>query len=64
MGSENVHNYIGIDESPIDIYRKTMSLPDNLMPKFFMRGTCSPEAESASILEMLAKRTFHLLKVF
>ncbi len=33
--SKSKHNYIGIDESPEEMFGKTMSLPDHLMMKYF-----------------------------
>lgn len=33
--SKSKNNYIGIDESPNDIYGKTMSIPDELIIKYF-----------------------------
>lgn len=57
--SKSKHNYIGIDESPTGIYGKTMSLPDSLMPKFFLLATGLPKAEIESILEMLTTEKLH-----
>lgn len=33
--SKSYGNYIGIDEDPHEIFGKVMSIPDNLMPKYF-----------------------------
>ncbi|MDD5016351.1 MAG: tyrosine--tRNA ligase [Atribacterota bacterium] len=33
--SKSLNNYIGINESPQEMYGKTMSLPDNLMIRYF-----------------------------
>ncbi len=33
--SKSKKNYIGIDESPQEVYGKAMSIPDNLMKKYF-----------------------------
>lgn len=33
--SKSKHNYIGIDESPQEMYGKAMSIPDKLMNKYF-----------------------------
>ncbi len=33
--SKSLNNYIGINESPQDIYGKVMSIPDNLMIRYF-----------------------------
>ena len=43
--SKSLGNYIGIDEPPNDIYGKTMSLPDALMPIYFEYLTDAPESE-------------------
>ena len=43
--SKSLGNYIGIDEPPNDIYGKTMSLPDALMPTYFEYLTDAPESE-------------------
>ncbi|MBO8170590.1 MAG: tyrosine--tRNA ligase [Bacillaceae bacterium] len=37
--SKSLGNYIGIDESPNDIFGKTMSIPDELMIKYFELAT-------------------------
>ena len=43
--SKSLGNYIGIDEPPNEIYGKTMSLPDALMPIYFEYLTDAPESE-------------------
>ena len=43
--SKSLGNYIGIDEPPNEIYGKTMSLPDFLMPIYFEYLTDAPEPE-------------------
>lgn len=41
--SKSLGNYIGIDEPPNEIYGKTMSLPDSLIPTYFEYLTDAPE---------------------
>lgn len=42
--SKSLGNYIGIDEAPNEIYGKAMSIPDELMLKFYQLATdCPPE---------------------
>ena len=43
--SKSLGNYIGIDEPPNEIYGKTMSLPDSLMPIYFEYLTDMSERE-------------------
>lgn len=37
--SKSLGNYIGVDEEPNDIYGKTMSIPDNLITRYFQLVT-------------------------
>ena len=41
--SKSLSNYIGIDESPIDIYGKVMSISDDLMWKYYYYFSASSE---------------------
>jgi tyrosyl-tRNA synthetase len=43
--SKSLGNYIGVTESPRDIFGKTMSVSDDLMWRFFSLVLCLPEAE-------------------
>ena len=43
--SKSLGNYIGVDESPREIFGKTMSVSDELMWKYFSYVLCMPEAE-------------------
>jgi tyrosyl-tRNA synthetase len=43
--SKSLGNYIGIDESPREMYGKTMSLPDELMIRYFELVTAVPLEE-------------------
>ncbi|WP_100373786.1 tyrosine--tRNA ligase [Bacillus sp. FJAT-45037] len=37
--SKSLHNYIGIDEAPNEIFGKSMSIPDDLMVKYYKLAT-------------------------
>lgn len=41
--SKSLGNYIGIDEKPIDMFVKTMSIPDNLIRRYFSLCTNVPQ---------------------
>ncbi len=43
--SKSLNNYIGVSEEPNEIYGKTMSIPDELMLKYFELATDLPEDE-------------------
>ena len=43
--SKSLGNYIGIDEPAREIFGKTMSLPDNLLPLFYEYLTDIPDSE-------------------
>ena len=46
--SKSLDNYIGIDEPPAVIYRKAMSVPDNLITRYFQLATdVSPDELAA-----------------
>lgn len=51
--SKSLGNYIGINEEPKDIYGKTMSIPDNLIVRYFELVTDVHPDELASIKEGL-----------
>lgn len=57
--SKSKHNYIGIDESPADMYGKTMSLSDELMPKFFTLATGFPQETIEATLRALLSGNLH-----
>lgn len=48
-------NYIGVSDSPKDIYGKTMSIPDNLLIDYFTLATDIPDNEIAIIKQALAE---------
>jgi len=43
--SKSLDNYIGIDEPPDVMYRKTMSVPDDLIPRYFRLLTDATEQQ-------------------
>ncbi|BCJ88101.1 tyrosine--tRNA ligase [Effusibacillus dendaii] len=57
--SKSLGNYIGINESPNDQYGKTMSIPDELMVKYFELVTAVPVQEIDRIRKGLAEGTLH-----
>ncbi|PYI54415.1 tyrosine--tRNA ligase [Paenibacillus flagellatus] len=57
--SKSLGNYIGIDESPTDIYGKTMSVPDALMIDYFRLATDLPDEELHRLEAGLADGTVH-----
>ncbi|MED4452265.1 tyrosine--tRNA ligase [Metabacillus fastidiosus] len=57
--SKSKKNYIGIDESPQEMYGKAMSVPDVLMIKYFELATDLPLEEKQRIKEGLAAETIH-----
>lgn len=57
--SKSLNNYIGIDEAPNEIFGKSMSIPDELMVKYFRLATDLP-LEEVDILEKgLADGSIH-----
>lgn len=57
--SKSLGNYIGIDELPQEIYGKAMSIPDELMPKYFELTTDLSAEELDQIKEGLAEGKIH-----
>jgi len=57
--SKSKHNYIGIDESPEEMFGKTMSLPDHLMIKYFELITDLPLEKISEIKASLAAGQMH-----
>lgn len=57
--SKSLNNYIGIDEEPNQIYGKAMSIPDELMVKYFQLVTDLPHAEVTEIISGLEAGTYH-----
>jgi tyrosyl-tRNA synthetase len=57
--SKSTGNYIGIDESPEEMYGKVMSLPDEAMPNFFDLATRWGPDEISHIKAEIADGTLH-----
>jgi tyrosyl-tRNA synthetase len=49
--SKSLGNYIGITEDPNEIFGKAMSIPDALMPSWFLWTTDVPDEEVAVLLD-------------
>ena len=47
--SKSLHNYIGIHESPQEIYGKTLSIPDDMIVPYFVLATEVPRTEVEQI---------------
>ncbi|HKM39960.1 MAG TPA: tyrosine--tRNA ligase [bacterium] len=57
--SKSLGNYIGINEQPSEMYGKTMSLPDELMIKYYELVTDMPLAEIRRVESALKDGTLH-----
>jgi tyrosyl-tRNA synthetase len=57
--SKSLGNYIGIDENPNDIYGKAMSIPDELMMKYYELATEIPMEEIEEMRNGLENNTVH-----
>ncbi|MDP4089550.1 MAG: tyrosine--tRNA ligase [Bacillota bacterium] len=51
--SKSLNNYIGIDEKPEDMYGKVMSIPDNIVIKYFQLATDIHPDEIEKIRQLL-----------
>jgi len=57
--SKSLGNYIGIAETPVDMFGKCMSIPDGLMEQYYTLLTGVPESEVAGISRGIAEGTMH-----
>jgi len=57
--SKSLGNYIGIGEPPKEIFGKVMSIPDELMWRYFSLVLCRPESEIKSLKDDLASGKRH-----
>lgn len=57
--SKSLGNYIGIDEEPNEIYGKAMSVPDELMYKYYELATDLSNEELAELKAGLAEGSIH-----
>jgi len=55
--SKSLGNYVGIFDSPEDMYGKTMSIPDELIPSWFELCTDVPGEELALISKQLGEKS-------
>ena len=55
--SKSLDNYISINESPNEMYGKTLSIPDSLIFDYFLLGTNTPLDELARIRQQLEERS-------
>ncbi|SHE70336.1 tyrosyl-tRNA synthetase [Seinonella peptonophila] len=61
--SKSYGNYIGIDEPADEIYGKVMSIPDELLNKYFLLTTDLSNEECKQIEEGLTKNQLHPMEV-
>lgn len=57
--SKSKNNYIGVDDSPTDMYGKTMSIPDELIVKYFELVIDLPLEQKKQIKEELGQGKLH-----
>ncbi len=57
--SKSLGNYIGIDEDPVEMFGKSMSIPDALMMRYYMLVTDVPVDEQKKIEAGLADGSLH-----
>ena len=50
--SKSLGNYIGVTESPHEMFGKAMSIPDGLMHKYFELATDMPASEIEPLLDV------------
>lgn len=57
--SKSLGNYIGVDEDPQEMYGKAMSIPDELMPKYFELVSNISTEDLTEVLTGLKDGTYH-----
>jgi len=57
--SKSLNNYVGIDEPPREMYGKLMSVPDELMWKYFEYILCRPHSEVVTMREKVESGAMH-----
>ncbi|KAF6588533.1 tyrosine--tRNA ligase, partial [Paenibacillus sp. EKM208P] len=57
--SKSLGNYIGVDEEPNEIYGKSMSVPDELMLKYFELATDINNEELAELAKGVKDGSVH-----
>ena len=61
--SKSYGNYIGLTDAPDDMFGKVMSIPDELMPKYFRLATALPVDEIDAVEASLADGSGHPAQV-
>lgn len=61
--SKSYGNYVGLTDAPNDMFGKVMSIPDEMMTKYFRLASTLPVGEIDKIEEGLANGTLHPNKV-
>lgn len=57
--SKSLGNYVGIADAPGDMYGKILSIPDTLIPRYFLLATYTPESEINEMKRELENGTLH-----
>lgn len=57
--SKSLGNYIGLTDSPREMFGKTMSIPDNLIARYFRYGAFAKEAEIKTMESGLENGSLH-----
>lgn len=57
--SKSLDNYIGLTDSPRDIFGKVMSIPDNLISRYFRYGAYALESEIKAMEENLKDQSYN-----
>ena len=57
--SKSLDNYIGITDEPNDMYGKVMSIPDELIPRYFSLASYTPLSEVDEIKKSLEEGDLH-----
>ena len=61
--SKSLGNYIGVDETPSEVYGKIMSIPDSLIIDYLELVTDIPDEEIAEFKEQIAKQSVNPMTV-
>jgi tyrosyl-tRNA synthetase len=61
--SKSLDNYIGVEETPDEMFGKVMSLPDNLILTYFELLTDVPDADLAEMKSALETRSTHPMEL-
>ncbi|MDQ1267194.1 MAG: tyrosyl-tRNA synthetase, partial [Bacteroidota bacterium] len=57
--SKSLNNYIGITDTPREMFGKAMSIPDNLIVRYYQYGSFPSNAKIKELSEELANGTLH-----